>query len=310
MLLSYLATLRPAIKGCLQGITMVEKNMKIDWSHIAVANSELGDPVVSLPSGLPIDLKAGVNIHTEELEESFRGLPGPVAMVGIHLCRGLSPRCIGLFNMLGPKAPFLALAPCCVPQAHVKTIEVHIYETPEERTRRIDSNARRARVVHSACRYCGKEDHAVKVCPSLPSGLSEEVRQEKIRQAILEAPCWRCGQKGHQKADCTAPQAAGRPPRVIKPMLHLDMSEVRAGRRPLLQGVQDASNDWGLAPTQEGNLLPPFEAWVHTLHDVVEVPPAAKKVTVVPLAGRGGGCHDERDWAGYRKCSWLVASRQ
>ena len=56
-----------------------------------------------------------------------------------------------------------------------------------------------------------------------------------------------------------------------------------------------------------GEGQPPFDAWVETLCDVVEAP--QKEIAVVPIDGQFAGCHDARDWAGYRKCSWLLARR-
>ena len=38
--------------------------------------------------------------------ERLRALPGRVALVGIHLCRRLSARCVEIFNVLGPKKVF------------------------------------------------------------------------------------------------------------------------------------------------------------------------------------------------------------
>ena len=49
--------------------------------------------------------------------------------MGIHLCKSLSSACIGMFNTLGPtKAPFLVLAPCCLPRLGNRNLTVRVYE--------------------------------------------------------------------------------------------------------------------------------------------------------------------------------------
>jgi len=82
-----------------------------------------------------------------------------LAVVGIHLCKTLSPTCIGIVNALGPTiCPFLVLAPCCLPRSVIRqskmksnlsinskksSIEVRQYETPDERENRKIAKIRR-----------------------------------------------------------------------------------------------------------------------------------------------------------------------
>jgi len=232
--------------------------------------------------------------------------------------------------MPGEHAPFLLLAPCCVPQAHVKQIEVAVYESPEHRGSRLKQTAKRDRVVHAqVCRYCNTPGHKVAGCPELPPELSSEERTQRIHAAGAKAPCWRCGERGHQKTECTAPQAATRPKRLPRPSVWLEMSAVHAGRRQKISAVAGGLGGGEEKPEEEGESsenqrqedtaaseqgvgdqlppLPPFDAWVCTLSDVIQS--GHKAISVVNIEGQFAGCHDERDWAGHRKCSWLRAHR-
>jgi len=147
------------------------------------------------------------------------------------LCRGLSPRCLSLFNILGAqKAPFLLLAPCCVPTSHVKQVLVSIYESDDERALRLQIEAQRNRVTrNNTCYVCGVTGHRVPDCPALPANLEE--RDRVIREATAAQPCWKCGEVGHRKSDCPSKQTANRPPRPIRASVTLNLTAVHAARK-------------------------------------------------------------------------------
>jgi hypothetical protein len=87
----------------------------------ADAEAQAQPPVRPLPGALlaavPISAWPKCDVHDAAFLERLRDAPGRLAVVGIHLCKMLSPRCVGVFNCLGAaKAPFLLLAPCCMPK--------------------------------------------------------------------------------------------------------------------------------------------------------------------------------------------------
>lgn len=105
------------------------KDDGVDWSHVRRTNvdvkrvSEGGED--ELFATVPIEVWGGTNIHADGFYDRLRSLvaseggndSGVLAVMGIHLCGMLSPRAVGLFNALGPdRAPFLCLAPCCLPR--------------------------------------------------------------------------------------------------------------------------------------------------------------------------------------------------
>jgi len=62
---------------------------------------------------VPIEFEQ-LDVHTRGFEEFVRSLGMPVVLLGVHLCRRLSSRCIEVFNSCdGVRG--LVLLPCCLP---------------------------------------------------------------------------------------------------------------------------------------------------------------------------------------------------
>ena len=89
---------------------------------------------------------------------------------------------MGFFNVLGPqKAPFLTLAPCCLPRL-CNRITIRTFETDAQRQRRLRAQERRelaTRAREMLCLCCGASDHRVRFCPALPD--DEVCRQPKVK---------------------------------------------------------------------------------------------------------------------------------
>ena len=198
-------------------IIAVEKQRDVDWAHLERANVDVdtrcsgegsatsavtdndapdsGAPDVGAPrssqygwASIPITVRAGVDIHDEALEEELRAMPGRVVLVGVHLCKQLSPRCVELRNALGPaKAPLMVLAPCCLPPLRAgQAIRVGVFESEADRAarrataplpppprghggpNRPDDARRRALLLRgTVCAHCGARGHRFGACPAL-----------------------------------------------------------------------------------------------------------------------------------------------
>ena len=113
MLLSFLLRRRPRLQSKVARVVMIEKQV-LNWHHIHATNADMESPATDACEtvGVTIDLWDGCNIFDNDFRARLAALPGRLAIVGIHLCRNLSPRAVGLFNSLGTeKTPFLLLAP-------------------------------------------------------------------------------------------------------------------------------------------------------------------------------------------------------
>lgn len=116
MLASYL--FRDKRSTHVSSIIMLDKQKDINWNHIVASNA------CAVEEGRPlIQTWGGCNLHeidtiVEKLEEEHtQNNRQPLALVGIHLCKQLSPACAGVVNTLGPKkVPYFCLAPCCLPR--------------------------------------------------------------------------------------------------------------------------------------------------------------------------------------------------
>ena len=178
-----------------------------------------------------------------------------MALIGIHLCKNLSPAFIGLVNALGQdRVPFCCLAPCCLPRvvlqgdkkgksshtsARKSVINVAQYETPLQRQARLRAlqNRRNAKQRHTSatrkCFLCQSTDHTVRQCRELSSYSASE--QSKIlNQAAALEPCWKCGELGHKKRDCPSQQISGLPAQISRPLTQLDVSQVMSMDNPFL----------------------------------------------------------------------------
>jgi hypothetical protein len=148
-------------------------------------------------------LFACTHLVQAEFAAKLNDWPGPLAIVGIHLCKGLSPRCVGLFNTMGPtKVPFLCLAPCCLPRLTQKHIRVDMFENPEQLRQRAEAEARRARV------------------------------KSRVREVGQVKTCWKCGEVGHGKTDCPSTQLSSRPAKADPPAAFIDVQSVKNAPAP------------------------------------------------------------------------------
>lgn len=286
MLLTFLAA-RPKYHSKLKRIrycVMMDKAKKsqIHWNHIEEAN-QIFHEQQQLTSGsnsivaFPIEVWDNCNIHDDSFFDRLNAFEIPsicsttstdirdhnsttlqqhhqFAMIGIHLCKTLSPRCISVFNMLGTeKAPFLCLAPCCLPRfsynksnkSFLHTIPIDLYQTPQERkefqTLINLRNQAIGRKRQTATKFGNANSATIDTGP---------------------APCWKCGKLGHFKADCPTVFKdergnvieSSRPPRPMNPntvQLNVDL-------------VRDSSK--------------PFETYCQLLKDTVQLENAAKYI--------------------------------
>lgn len=224
-------------------VIMLDKQ-DINWSHITASNEK----VVREGANRPLIETWCCNLHEIDRNvERLEAKPKQLAFIGIHLCKQLSPACVSVVNALGPeKAPFLCLAPCCLPLAarnFAKTsrqtyytpremkktiIEVRKYEPAEERQSRKDANQRRLaakkRTFFDEPCYLCSENHPVQKCGLLPP---DECEQMIIfeRAALMNRPCWKCGEMGHQKANCPNEnmQESSKPSLSLPPTVELNL---------------------------------------------------------------------------------------
>jgi len=219
-------------------IVMLDK-ASIKWNHVDVANTS-----ASAERRPKIELWYNCNLHeVDDVVNRLEGLQTPLALVGIHLCKTLSPTLVGIANAIGPsRCPFLCLAPCCLPRAVISQstkykkagnpiIEVLQYESPQQRDKRFNAIQRRKLAMNrgqpSECYLCQSVDHPINKCGLLPT--NEKERKEILYNA---APCWKCGEPGHNKANCPSKQTSGKPSLVQPPVVRMNVSKVLNSERP------------------------------------------------------------------------------
>jgi hypothetical protein len=184
--------------------------------------------------------------------------PPILAVVGIHLCKTLSPTCIGIVNALGPTiCPLLVLAPCCLPRSVIRpsklrsnnlvidnkkssTIEIRQYETPEERDNRNIAKIRRDAAMLRGKKGRGEKKNAHIIRPMTRGDQAIAIlshndddddddnnnnNNNNSSNAANEC-CWKCGENGHVKANCPSKQSTGKPQLILPPQLILDVSDV------------------------------------------------------------------------------------
>ena len=187
-------------------IIMLDKDPKLRWDHIHASNQELDHHRPFIETWPRFNLHEADQV-VARLEAEI-DTNATLAMVGIHLCKTLSPTCIGIANLLGPRAcPHLILAPCCLPRVVVQSkpnavVEIRQHETKLQHSERLVAKERRSRAM---------------------------VRKSDNNNL---AACWKCGEFGHVKADCPSNQSTGKPQLVRPPTISLQVSGIFDNDRP------------------------------------------------------------------------------
>lgn len=226
----------------------LSENGILDWSHVVHANE------YAITERRPLIETRKANLfETDEIIDWLSTVRGndPMAFIGIHLCKNLSPTFVGIANTLGAtEVPFLCLAPCCLPRVvvqgrnnHRNKLEVAQYEHPLQRQARLKAAQLRcnAKTRHSKttreCLLCKSTNHTVRQCPELASYSSAEQFEILERATALE-PCWKCGQLGHVKKDCPSKQESSIPALVPKPMMQMNVSHIMDTENPFVSYCQ------------------------------------------------------------------------
>ncbi|CAJ1957146.1 unnamed protein product [Cylindrotheca closterium] len=226
----------------------LSQNGHLDWSHIVHANEN------AVSEQRPfIEARKENLFETDSIIKWLSTARGsdPMALVGIHLCKNLSPTFVGIANALGAsQVPFLCLAPCCLPRVvvqgrnnHRNKLEVAQYEAPLQRQARLKAAQlrRNARQRHSKatreCILCQSTKHAVRQCPKLVS-YSIAQQCEILERAAAMEPCWKCGQLGHRRKDCLSKQESSIPALIPQPVLHKNVSHIMGTANPFASYCQ------------------------------------------------------------------------
>lgn len=218
-----------------------------DWSYISVLNTRAdveNRPIIETHHENLFETDKVI----ERLHSSSSSSSEQIALVGIHLCKNLSPQFVGIANSMD-RVKILILAPCCLPRVVVqkskknkskeRVLDVAQYESPLQRQARLQAAQRRrnAQYRHTSstrkCILCQSTNHTVSQCHQLTSHSREEQAKILQRAAALE-PCWRCGELGHKKKDCPSLQVSGLPTLIPRPVVHLDVSQVMSTDNPFL----------------------------------------------------------------------------
>jgi hypothetical protein len=286
MLLSYMIGNCWKLEAKISRIVMIDRatSKNICWHHIHVANSTSKDE--ERPS---MEIWEGCNLHHHDaVLDRLQRLEAPVVMVGIHLCKTLSPTCVGLVNALGPdKCPFLCLAPCCLPRivttkkSKTRQIPVNVYETQQDRQERFEAMRLREgalqRGQNGICYLC-HEEHRVRDCPRLPD--EHEERVQILQKAAATVPCWKCGNVGHFKVEC--PSTLSKPALLEPPYTIMNVEQV-------LHSPQ------------------PFDTYCRLLADTLQE--CSTKQLMEPGLTNSSSSHQEGNWNGKRKSIYIVATR-
>lgn len=316
MLASYL--FRNRTSAHVAKIIMLDRQEDINWSHIIASNScanEEGRPLIESWGGCNL-------LEIDHIVEKFQRNDGtnnePLALVGIHLCKQLSPSLAGIANCLGPeRAPFLCLAPCCLPRGvrnliksnnnfgmapkrkirrnakQMKTstciVPVRKYETAEENQARMEAKklrdgAYRRTFANDPCYICG-EIHAVHKCNLLPADENECL--VIFEKAAAMTPCWKCGRLGHFKKDCPMEDGPSKPSLPLPPTYDLDVSSALA--------VNGDTNPW--------------ECYVNLLSSAIERENVGVfDVGLVNGAAQHDNAANRDNWNRDRKSMFIIAS--
>ncbi|KAL3771618.1 hypothetical protein ACHAW5_006645 [Stephanodiscus triporus] len=326
MLASYL--FRGTTSTHVSRIIMLDNQKDINWSHIIASNeSAQGEcrPIIQTWSRCNLH---DIDQIVERLEGTYDGsihsINGPVALIGIHLCKLLSPACIGIANSLGPeKCPFLCLAPCCLPRvvrdlsksnngiiipkkSKIKygeegsLLPVRTYESAEERQQRKEANQRRDDAKKRTCTdapcYLCSEMHPIHKCGLLPP--DENERLDIFQRVAAANPCWKCGEIGHFRKDCPSTELAAKPRLTLPPTMYLDVSSL----------LQKDDDDKEIEDTEHKS-RGPFEGYCHLLgtalqRDTVKV----IDVGLINSSAQHNNAANRDNWNRDRKSILIVAS--
>jgi hypothetical protein len=203
-ILSMLASYVFRNSSSIAGIIMLDKQIDINWNHIYASNENAkqeGRPIIITWSGCNVN---EIDTLLDRLEREQETNNSQYALIGIHLCKLLSPSCAGLANALGhDKCPFLCLAPCCLPRAVLQgkhglrsttsasTVSIRTFETSDKRQARHQANAKRAGAKKRSfrdqpCYLCSNTGHPVNKCVLLPSRESEQL--DIFQKAAAQIP--------------------------------------------------------------------------------------------------------------------------
>jgi hypothetical protein len=226
-------------------IVLIDKATGINWQYIDVANE-----TATAENRPLLTLWKGVNLHEyDDVLDRLLGLQTTLALVGIHLCKNLSPAAVSLVHGLGrEKCPYMLLAPCCLPRSITsksikssgKNLRVYQYEDPLERSKRLVATKQRNRALGKGrkgiCYLCSSttNDHRVRDCHVL-KGTSPVERKAILHAACLLLPCWQCGEVGHQKADCLVPAM---PTKEEPPSRYYNVASISTAPQPFAQYCQ------------------------------------------------------------------------
>ena len=220
-------------KCVIKQIVLFDRAM-INYHHIYMANQSADQE--HRPKLL---LWQHTDLHAyDELLDRLLALNSPLALVGIHLCKGLGPSVVSLVNGLGNKVcPFFCFAPCCLPRRAIskyverenRVIPITQYEDTRAREirRKAQQMLRVTRGKVGMCYLCWSREHRVRDCPDL-QGKSEPEIAAMLKEAGRKIPCWKCGQVGHFKADCLNKAAS----KVDPPTIMMDVSAVLPSNDP------------------------------------------------------------------------------
>ena len=327
MILGGLRGLRPQLRARVARIVLVEK-ASVDYAHVALAAVDV--QATAEAAGGRADAAACVlevwprtNVFDDALLLRISALEAPhLWLVGIHLCRRLSSRCVELANVLD--ASFLALAPCCLPrwrgacsQPIVVAQSARTLAQMRERVSRAASAiAERDATWRSRCWKCGEEGHSKSACVASAATISALRARAKRRE------------RGLLDSDDDAPTASLDPQ-----TLGREDSQISSGRSPPIRPSATGLAPHGQAPAGGGEEATrsrpksrPFAAWMAFLSSALRKRPGSTKYILEAhlgsSSGGGGGCaHHDGDGAiggldlrpggststmSTRKVSWLV----